>query len=211
MKMSAKQQYFQSIAQVLFSLRGAPFFLSTREIDLLEGWYAQNIPLKVVIEGIKLAYENSRSQPGKRRTKLYLNHCHDLVLRHFDAYKERKIGQQQSPIPQEQKRKRLQVEIRRFLAEVPEDLEVVKGVFEKIQKELSFSDWDENQLETYEDQIETLLWDLASPDQKQAVTAEIAEIYQGQDLMEADRLAKIKWIKSLRDKYKIPHISLFYY
>lgn len=211
MRIPAKSEYFQTIARILFSLRGAPFFVSSREMEVLETWFAQKIPLKVVLEGIKLAYEDSRRRPKKQRKKLSLNQCHGWVLQNFKQHEERKIGSQQRPIQPEDKINRLQKEIERFLAEMSKEVAGVKNIYAKIHEELAGGDWDEVRLERYEDQVESKLWELASAEQKQAFTDEIADNYKVQDLMEADRLVKIKWIKFVRDKYKIPHISLFYY
>lgn len=56
----AGSKYFQSIALHFFKHRGAPFFLSSKELDYIAGWEKMGIPLHVVLEGIERSFESYR-------------------------------------------------------------------------------------------------------------------------------------------------------
>jgi hypothetical protein len=48
-------------------------------------------------------------------------------------------------------------------------------------------------------------------EEKKRVKRRIAKDYEFKEEEEFERIFKIKLVKVLRDKYKIPYISLFYY
>jgi hypothetical protein len=205
-----RQQYYQTIARFLFELRGTPFFLSPREIEALETWEENEIPLDVVLDGIKLAYESFRKKPGGRK-KLTLVFCERKVLQSFEQYQERRVGQRRDVFDQKEKAAQLQRAVSAFLDNIPTAADCLEEIYGQVAAELAQGAWDENRLEDYERQAESLLLDLTSPRERKAIAAEIVKEHQVLDREELERLVRIKWLKDFRDRHKIPHLSLFYY
>lgn len=205
-----RQSYYQTVARFLFDLRGVPFFLSPREILVLEMWEEKGIPLDVILDGIKLAYESFRKRPGGRK-KLTLVYCERKVLQSFEQYQERKVGQRRNVFKQEEKVLRLQQAVLAFREKIPAEISSIRKLFHQVAEELARGTWDEQRLEKYDHEVEMLLLDLTLPPERKAVATAIKKEYQIQDRDELERLVRIKWLKDIRDRYKIPHLSLFYY
>jgi len=75
-----REQYYQSIARHLISLRGSPFYLSAREMEIIESWESQGIPLSTVLEGLKQGYAAFRVRKAGRGRKFSLLHCQKHVF-----------------------------------------------------------------------------------------------------------------------------------
>ena len=223
--MEAKEQYFQSIARHFIYLRGTPFFLSSRELDIIGNWERQGIPLPVVLEGIKAAYikfkqQRTRQQRMKRPLKnmarlrgrkLSLVFCQPYVLRAFEQYRNRKVGQRGRAVSGLEKTSKIKAGVKKFLADMPEKVLFLEDVFIQLDADLSQGDINEERLEEIEASIESLLWDKTSPGEIEQAKLDIQDEFQVRDFQELARLARIKVIKRWRDEYKIPYISLFYY
>jgi len=209
-KTKARQAYYQTIARHLFELRGSPFFLSPREMEALQTWDEKGIPLGVVLDGLKLAYEHFRKKPGERK-KLTLVYCERQVLQAFDQHQERRVGEQRSVFSQDAKLAQLQLAVTEFMQTFPKEICSLHDLFLRAAEELVQGNWDEERFEQYDNQVENLLLDLVSAFEKAAVTAELRAEYPIQNPVELESLVRIKLLKNLRDRYKIPHLSLFYY
>ena len=91
-KQRARNRYFQEIAHEFLKSRGAPFFLSSKDLDLIAAWEKMGIPLRVALEGVDRAFENYRAKTAARPKILSLAFCKNQVLKAFEQYKERKVG-----------------------------------------------------------------------------------------------------------------------
>ena len=105
-----KEQYFRLISRRFLSLRGAPLFLSSKELDQIENWLQIGIPLRIVLEGIQFAYEDFRKKPVRRGSKLYLVFCNAMVLKSFKQYKDRKVGLKQKVDNKDDKKETVKIE-----------------------------------------------------------------------------------------------------
>ncbi len=206
----ARQVYYQTIARYLFELRGAPFFLSPREMEAVGKWEERGIPLDAVLDGLKLAYERFRKKPGGRK-KLTLVFCEPQVLQSFDQYQERRVGTRRSLFSQDEKLTRLQQGVTEFLDGFPDEIRGLHDLFLQVAAELARGDCNEERLEQYDLQVENSLLDFVSPLEKETIASELKAEYPVRDREELERLVRIKLVKSFRDRYKIPHLSLFYY
>ena len=206
----ARQVYYQTIARYLFELRGAPFFLSPREMEALGRWEEKGIPLEAILDGLKLAYERFRKKPGGRK-KLTLVFCEPQVLQSFDQHQERRVGTRRSVFSQDEKFSRLQHVVTEFLDAFPDEIRSLHDLFLQVAAELAGGDCNEERLEQYDLKVEDLLLDFASSQEKEASASELKAEYPVQDREELERLVRIKLVKNFRDRYKIPHLSLFYY
>jgi len=206
-----KEQYFRLISRRFLSLRGAPFFLSSKELDQIENWLQIGIPLRIVLEGIQFAYEDFRKKPVRRGRKLYLVFCNAMVLKSFKQYKDRKVGLKQKVDNKDDKKETVKIEAEAFLEKMPDDVAYLKGAYFEAVKELSREKFNENKLELYEEKIEELLLMNAPQEEKDNAEEYARRELKILDARELGRVIDLKIIKSMRDKYKIPYVSLYYY
>jgi len=207
----AGSKYFQSIALHFFKHRGAPFFLSSKELDYIARWEEMEIPLHVVLEGIERSFEIYRRKPGRKAKIQSLAFCDLQVIKAFEQDRERKVGHKKRIVERHEKRDRAKVEVERFLGKIPPQIRYLKEAYSLAQKVLSQSHFDEEELERIEGKIEELLWKNSLDEEKERVKRGIVKDYEFKEKEEFERILKIKLVKVLRDKYKIPYISLFYY
>ena len=207
----AASKYFQSIALHFFKHRGAPFFLSSKELDYIAGWEEIGIPLHVVLEGIETSFEIYRRKPGRKAKIQSLVFCDLQVLKAFEQDRERKVGHKKRIVERRAKRDRAKVEVEKFLGKIHPQISYLKEAYSLAQKVLSQRHFDEEELERIEDKIEELLWKNSMDEEKKRVKRGIGKDYEFKEKEEFERIFKIKLVKVLRDKYKIPYISLFYY
>ncbi len=210
-KSKERSEYFQSIARYFFQQRGAPFFLSSRELELVSQWESAQIPLPVVLEGIKRAFESYKRKPGKRTKIQTLSFCERQVLNAFDQYRERKVGSERMRVERTEKRKRAKAEIKTFLDSLPEQVGYLRDAYSRAQRLLSGSSAQEDKLEQIEGEIEELIRKHSSVEEKERIKKSVYSEYNVADDEEFSRIFKIKLVKAIRDRYKIPYISLFYY
>jgi hypothetical protein len=101
-------------------------------------------------------------------------------------------------------------EVKRFLNTCPEEVRELKEMFSKVKKMLS-QGTDEERLEQIEKDVERLLIRIAPEAEKMQIRNEVKEEYADKKGQEHHRVFELKIIKHMRDKYKIPHVSLYYY
>ncbi len=211
MEISEKEQYFRLISRRFLSLRGAPFFLSSKELDQIENWLQTGIPLRVVLEGIQFAYEDFRKKPVRRGRKLHLGFCDARVFKSFKQYKDRKVGLKQKVDNEDDKKETVKIEAEAFLGKMPEDVAYLKAVYFEAVKELSRETFNEDNLEHNDEKIEVLLLMNAPQEEKDKAEEYARRELKILDAGELGRVINLKIIKSMRDKYKIPYVSLYYY
>lgn len=210
-KNNNRSQYFQAIARHFFKWRGAPFFLSSKELNLIVRWEKMGIPLRVVLEGIRRSFENSRPKRGKKGKILSLLYCDFQVLKAFEQHKERRVGERGMMLEREEKRERAKAEIEKFLGSIPPRVSFLREIYFLAQKQLSKRDLKEEELERLEEEIEEILFKNSPNEEKVEVRIEVKKEYEFRNEAEFSSIWKIKLVKLLREKHKIPYISLFYY
>ena len=169
------------------------------------------IPLHVVLEGIERSIEIYKRKPGRKAKFQSLAFCDLQVLKAFEQDRERKVGHKIRIVERHEKRDRAKAEVERFLEKIPHQISYLQEAYSLAQKVLSQSHFDEEKLERIEGKIEELLWKNSLDEEKERVKRRIAKDYEFKEEEEFERIFKIKLVKVLRDKYKIPYISLFYY
>ncbi len=206
-----KSQYYQTIARHFFKHRGAPFFLSSKELDLIARWENMRIPLGVILEGMRRSLQDSRLGQKKKGKILSLSYCDFQVLKAFEQFKDRKVGKGEIVKEREVKKTRAKAEIERFLEALPSHLVFLRGAYSRARTLLSKKDFEEEELECLEEEIEELLSEKAADQEKKRVRDEVCKEYATKNDEELASILKIKLVKFLREKYKIPYVSLFYY
>lgn len=210
-KEGKSSQYFQTIARHFFEHRGAPFFLSSKELDLIAQWEKIGIPLRVVLEGMKKSLETSLFGIRKKGKIFSLSYCDYQVLKAFQQYRDRQVGKGERVKEREEKKKKAQAEVGRFLKTMPSQLFYLIDVYSRAQRVLSGKDVEEEELERLEGKIEELLFSRTTDQEKERVKKEVRREYGSRNEEDLAPIQKIKLVKFLREEYKIPYISLFYY
>jgi len=206
-----RERYYQSIASRLFSFRGSPFVLSSREMEIVEVWEADGIPLATVLEGMRQGYEAFRRGGARKGRKLTLVLCHPHVLKAYALLCDRGVGRGTQKVTQEDKCRAIGDAVEAFLAELPTPVQDLRDVFAGMRKELSREPCDPERLERLDESIEEQLFHMASQADLARLDREIRDEHGIKDREERSRLVRIKWVKSLRVRYGIPHVSPFYY
>jgi len=202
--------YFQTIARFFFEQRGSPFFLSSKELDVITDWKEKGVPVGVVLEGIRDCFTFSRAKPGRKNKIQSLVFCRSFVSRAFESYKERKVGSGLGTVTDGERKIQLEKAVERFLNTCPEEVRELRDMFSGVKKMLS-QGIDEGSLEQIEEKVERLLIRIAPDSEKTEIRNEVKEEYTDKKEQEHARIFELKIIKHMRDRYKIPHISLYYY
>ncbi|MBE0460840.1 MAG: hypothetical protein IBX60_04315 [Candidatus Aminicenantes bacterium] len=208
---SKKSQYFQTIARYYMELRGAPFFLSPKEMDLVDRWERKGIPLRVAIEGIKNAFDVRQKVSRSKKSIFSLSFSHPHVMKSFALYQERKVGGRSKPVMAETQRSKIMEAVKGFLNALPIQVAYLKQVYIQVRNILSKEDLDEKELEELEERIEGLIVQNADEEVMKCMKKEVKVEYELESGDEFNRILRIKLVKHTREKYKIPYVSSFYY
>jgi hypothetical protein len=203
-------RYFQAVTRIFLEHRGAPFFLSAKEVENIKEWKNMGIPLQIVREGIKDCFVTQRRRPGRKSKVSSLAFCHPFVLRGYEAYKERKVGGKRKSFRKEDKQKKLKEAVEEFLAICPDSLPDIREVFSRVMSLISQGS-DEELFEDLENEVEALVSGMASGAERELIRKEMMAEFGDRKAQERERILDLKLIKHVREKYAIPHISLYYY
>jgi len=206
-----QSRYFQGIARRFLARRGAPFFLSAKDLDLISSWEQAGIPLPVVLEGIEKAFENHRKGRRERGKILSISFCRAQVRQAFEQCRDRKVGGTQKTAERREKRVLLRSEIDRFLKRPLPGLEFLRDIFLEAQEKLGRPDSPDEVLERLDEETERLLLANADAEERAAVEKEILAEHQRLGREELAAAVEIKLVKYLRDKHRVPYLSPFYY
>jgi hypothetical protein len=111
----------------------------------------------------------------------------------------------------EDKRRRVQTEIERFLAHVPPEVLFLEDLFREARQKLAGPDFADEEMEDLDEKVDGQLLARAGHEDKDGVKKDI--LAEGRRLAgdELARVRDIKVVRRLRERFKIPHLSLFYY
>jgi hypothetical protein len=206
-----RSRYFQEIAQAFFDLRGAPFVLSSKDMVAISSWEETGIPLRVVLEGIRRAFENYRKRQAGGRKMSSLSYCHAEVLKAFAEYRDRSVGRRSREILREEKKKKAEIEVDKFLTSLPAEVAWLRDIYEEAHRALCGITASEETLEKMEANVEALILRKAPGADKNDVEKRIQAEYRSRPGSEIPDILRVRLIQFIREKYKIPHLSLFYY
>jgi hypothetical protein len=80
--------YYAAVERHFVALRGSPLFVSPSEWQLIDRWRQQQIPLRVVKQGLDRVFERSRPNRPIRR----LSYCRQTVEAHYRRFREAVAG-----------------------------------------------------------------------------------------------------------------------
>jgi len=208
-----RERYFRGISDRFLALRGAPFSLSPADISLISAWEAAGIPLDTVLEGIEQSFTLRPGRPhapGKVRT---LSFCRASVERAFEHLRERDVGGTRPPggakTPAKKKAARAAAED--FLARRPAGFEALLPEFEKALVLLSAERPEDEALERLDGKIDAALRASVPAADIRSAAASIGREHPDLGGSEKKAAAAVRLVKSLREKYRIPYASLYYY
>jgi hypothetical protein len=157
------------------------------------------------------AFANYR-KGGRPAGALTLAFCEYQVGKALAARAERKAGGTRKAASRDAKGDRLRAEIRRFLDEVPPGLEALAaGPFAKAMDVLGGTGAGENDLETLDDEVDEALWRLAPDGEKAGVLKDVRAGLSGKRGLDPEEVARTTVVKTMRDRHKVPYLSLYYY
>jgi hypothetical protein len=205
-----RNRYFRTIAREFLKRRGAPFFLSPRDAEIISGWERRGIPLSVVLEGIERAFE--RTKPGRPDTGkiLSLAFCAPKVERAFDIQREKTVGGRRRVTSTADKKRPAAHEAERFLADLPNRFSRLATLYREGLEILSRTEVDEEALEALDDRADEILREAATPEEKAEAAADMA----------ADRSVdrdgdspgiSLRAALMMRRRYRVPYLALFHY
>jgi hypothetical protein len=206
----AQSEYYQAIAREFLSRRGAPFFLSPRDLAVIAGWEKNGVPLPVVLEGIGRAFDGLRDRA--RGTKgLSLSFCETQVRRALGQHADRGAGRRRAAAPRAKKVARALGEVEAFLRNAAADDRELRSLFEKAAGLLSQPSPDEEALERIDSNVDEWLWARTSRAEREGQERRTAGELPEKGPGEVGAAARTRLVKSAREKHEIPYVSLFYY
>lgn len=199
--------FYRTISRAFFARRGAPFFLSARDLALVGEWENRGIPLAVVLEGLERAFDGGG--PGRRPAGrvLSLAFCGPQVEKAFARHRDRRAGAATRVAPRTEKRDRAAAEAARFLENVPPGLDPLRPLYESASAVLASASPDEEALERLDERVDETLVGLA-PDEDRAAAERDAAKSRARDRA---ALASTLLAKSMRTRHRVPYVSLHYY
>jgi hypothetical protein len=204
-------RYYREIAAAFLRHRGAPFFLSAKDLDLVSKWERSGLPLPVVLEGIESAFDALRPGARPRGKVLSLAYCEIPVARAWERHRDRKVGGTRKIPGIRDRRAAARKEIDRFLAAVPPGREALREIFLAAKTALDKAGASDEDLERFDEKVENELRAGASVEDtaeaREAVRAEHGKLVRA----EIEKAAAVLLVKRLRAEFKVPYLSLFYY
>jgi hypothetical protein len=205
-----RQEYYQKIARAFLKQQTSLFFLPPRDLALISEWEKLKIPLEAIIEGIDRTF--SRQLIRKRKKKIYsLSQCEKEILRTYAEYQERLVGRKAAPVERAEKTSRARQEVRICLKNLAEELDYLREPLEKALACFEGEKPDEAELEALDDQIEEIIWEMTSEKEKMVSLEEVRKEYAGKPDHQLSEIQRTRLVKKIRQSYRIPHLSLFYY
>ena len=204
-------RYYREIAGAFLKHRGAPFFLSAKDLELVAAWERAGVPLASVLEGIESAFEAARPNARPRGKVLSLAYCEIPVARAWERHRDRKVGGTRKLPPKRDRRAAVRTEIGRFLGAVPPGLEAVGAVFAAAATGLDEGGLSDEDLERLDEKAEALLRAAAPAGEAAAAREAVRTEHRNLARAAVEAAAAVELVKRLRARHKIPYLSPFYY
>ena len=206
-----RSRYYQEIAAAYLKHRGAPFFLSAKDLDLVAKWERSGVPLAIVREGIENAFDVSRPNARPRGKVLSLAYCEVPVARAWERFRDRKVGGTRKTAGARDRRTDIRKEIERFLNNVPPGFEALREPFLAAKAALEKDGAADEDLERLDEKVEDELRAAASAEDAAAAREAVRAEHGTLSRAALEKAAAVLLVKRLRAKAKVPYLSLFYY
>jgi hypothetical protein len=192
--MAVADDYFLEIEARFAERRGTPFLLSAKDWALMKKWADDGIPLPVVIEAIDAVFDKAAE---RKKIVNSLSYCRHAVKELWDERKELQAGA--SDVAPEQGAADTLAQLAAAVEPVSASIsEEIRGLAK------------EQNTRTIEDrliEIERRL--IAQVPDLDAIRAEVAEALTGIDEKNRARTEEAMLLRFVREKYRLPRLSLF--
>jgi hypothetical protein len=228
--------YFTEIEETFIRRRGKNLLLSPLDWALIESWQEREVPLHIILRGIERVFDLIDKQPNRKRSVKSLFYCKEEIEAQYAEWLESQVGGQQSAVSSQQsadggqqseKSEMFSREaIDEHLKQVSADLRAARAhssgdlqeTFERVLARLaeiegSYADAEslEETLEKLDAMIDETLVKTAETDELKAqVEKQIASYRNKMDAEVFQRTFELMLLKKLRERAKIPRLSLFY-
>jgi len=214
--MDERSRYFQEIARAFFARRGAPFFLSPKDLYLIEDWEKSGIPPAVALEGIERSFEKKGYQAGGRGKVLSLAYCDPAVRRAFGQHRDRKVGGRRTPAAPKAAAARAKAgaAVEEFLARASHEALFLEETFREARRALREAGEGGpagDELERLDGRVDAILLEQAGTSDREKAAREVRSRHPGLPVRERAAAAERLLLKRLREKFRIPYLSLYYY
>jgi hypothetical protein len=206
----AEGGYYRAIARDFLRRRGAPYFLSPRDLALIAEWEERQIPLAAVLEGISAAFERRRGRPGRDKIAA-LSFCASAVEAAHSQHLDRRAGRRRAVAPRAEKRALARSEAERFLGSLATNESVLRAIYELGVSRLGADKPDEDVLEDLDEQVDGILWASAAPEEVEKCRRTARREFGGQTNLDLEGISRSLAVRAARERRKIPYLSLFYY
>jgi hypothetical protein len=207
----AQSGYYQAIAREFLRRRGAPFFLSPKDLAVISGWEEEGVPLDAVLEGIGRAFEAGRG-PSRGRAPSTLARCQAQVRKAMAQHVDRGAGSRRKEArPRSEKAARARAEAQAWLGRMGAKDDTLEPLLRAALDLLGRPSPDEAALERIDEGVDQALWDRASRDEREALRRKMARELAGKSGPEAEAAVRTRFVKAAREAGKVPYVSLFYY
>ncbi len=156
------------------------------------------------------AFANYR-KGGRPAGALTLAFCEYQVGKALAGRRERRAGGTRKTAPRDAKRESLRREIARFLEEVPPGLDALAGTFAAARAVLDDPGAGEEGLEGLDDRVEEALWQAAPEAEKARARKDVRAGHSAKRSLDLEDVARTKLVKEMRERHKVPYLSLYYY
>jgi hypothetical protein len=205
--------YFREVSRAFLERRGAPFFLSPRDLALVAAWERAGLPLAVVLEGIEKAFEPRRGRSGPRGKVLALAFCRPAVERAFELHRERAVGgrRRAEASRPENKRSAALAALDAFLAASQASPAGLGEILSEAREELRTGSPDADALIRLDERVDSILASRV-PEGERAAARELVRREHAR-LRGASLEAAVRTLlaKEARARAGVPYVSLFYY
>jgi len=207
----AQSGYYQAIAKEFLRRRGAPFFLSPKDLTIISGWEEEGVPLDVVLEGIGRSFEPGRG-PSRIRRPSTLAQCQSQVRKALAQHVDRGAGARRKDArPRPEKAARARAESEACLERLPPGDRVLRSLFQAAVDLLSRTTPDEAALERIDEDVDKALWDRASPTEREDARRKMTREPAGRSVPDAEAAVRTRLVKAAREHGRVPYVSLYYY
>jgi len=204
-------RYFREIAKAFLARRGAPFVLSPKDLALVSAWKQAGVPLAVVLEGLAAAFDG-RVKSGRAGFRvLSLQFCEGSVSRAFERFRDRKVGGAGAMKTAVDKHALVRAAAEAFLKNIPSGVGFLRDIYAEALTKVAEPGVPDETLEAFDERAERLLEEHADAAERRAVADELRAEYQRMPGDALKRAATVRLVKRMRDRYRIPFLSPFYY
>jgi hypothetical protein len=209
---NAQGEYYRAIAREFLRGRGAPYFLSPRDLELIAEWEKEKIPLTVVLEGISAAFERRKGRAGRGERKVRtLSFCSSAVETAHAQHRDRKAGGRRPAGSRAAKIDLARKEASRFLRSIPGDLPGLRILYERGVGILETEKPDEAVLEELDEKTDQLIWTSAGPGEKDKWRRTARREFPDSAGPESEEIARSLLVKAVRTRRRIPYLSVFFH